>query len=177
MNEMNQSDQPPSIKPQPQPDPLQLEMLIRQRKDNQNLGLAALGGLIGATIGASVWAGVTVLTHYQIGWMAVGVGFLTGLIVRKMGQGIDPIYGVIGATFSLLGCLAGNLFAFCILISKEAGLPVMEVVSSLNPDFIVEIFKEGFSPIDLLFYGIALYEGYKFSINSITEQELANITK
>ncbi len=177
MNEMNQSAQPPSIKPQPQPDPQQLEMLIRQRKDNQNLGLAALGGLIGASIGAAVWTGVTVLTHYQIGWMAVGVGFLTGLIVRKMGQGIDPLYGVIGATFSLLGCLAGNLMAICIIAAKEVGLPVMDIVSSLTPSVIVEIFKESFSPIDLLFYGIAVYEGYRFSINRITEQELSNITK
>ncbi|HEY7544468.1 MAG TPA: hypothetical protein VID27_06285 [Blastocatellia bacterium] len=176
MNEMNQSNQPPSIT-QPQPDPQQLEILIRQRRDNQNLGLAALGGLIGASIGAAVWAGVTVVTNFQIGWMAVGVGFLTGLIVRKMGQGIDPIYGIIGATFSLLGCLGGNLLAICIVAAKEVGLPVMDVVSSLTPALIVDVFKESFSPIDLLFYGIALYEGYRFSINRITGQELASITK
>jgi hypothetical protein len=29
-----------------------------------------------------------------------------------------------------------------------------------------------FSPIDLLFYGIAIYEGYKLSFRQVTEDEL-----
>jgi hypothetical protein len=35
-----------------------------------------------------------------------------------------------------------------------------------------EVMMDAFSPMDLLFYGIAIYEGYKFSFRQITEEEL-----
>jgi hypothetical protein len=32
--------------------------------------------------------------------------------------------------------------------------------------------KDSFSPMELLFYGIAIYEGYNFSFRKITEEEI-----
>jgi len=37
----------------------------------------------------------------------------------------------------------------------------------LNLDTILIIFEDSFSPIDLVFYGIAVYEGYKFAFRKI----------
>jgi hypothetical protein len=47
----------------------------------------------------------------------------------------------------------------------------------LNPDIIVEIMKDTISPTDLLFYGIGVYEGYKFSFREISDEELATLVK
>lgn len=143
---------------------LSAQMQLRQIQANQNLGLGLVGGAVGACIGAAIWAGITAITNFQIGWMAVGVGFLTGFGVRTLGKGISPTFGVIGAILSLAGCLLGNLLSICVVISRQEGMPMLDVVSALNPSLAVELVKETFSVIDLLFYGIAVYQGYRFSI-------------
>lgn len=43
-----------------------------------------------------------------------------------------------------------------------------------QPKLAWELLRLAFQPLDLLFYGIALYEGYKFSFRRITRQELAD---
>jgi hypothetical protein len=136
-----------------------------------------MGGIGAATIGAIIWAIITATANYQIGWMAVGVGFLVGFAVRQFGKGIDTSFGIVGAALSLLGCLAGNLFSVCIVVSRQEGMAILEVLSRLNPEIVVGLMKATFSPIDLLFYGIAIYEGYKFSFRTITEGELAKMIK
>ena len=66
---------------------------------------------------------------------------------------------------SLAGLLIGNLAVAVLVLSKEIGVPIGGVLSILDMDFIGTIFKEALSgPIDLLFYGLALYFGYRFSI-------------
>ncbi len=158
-------------------DPARYQQLIDQIESNQNLQMAIIGGMIAAIIGASIWAVVTVLTNFQIGWMAVGVGFLVGYAVRIAGKGITKIYGYIGAVLALLGCLAGNLFSVCAIISKQEGIPFLDILMRLNPQITFDLLKATFSPIDLLFYAIAIYEGYRFSFRSITEEELAGVVK
>lgn len=39
----------------------------------------------------------------------------------------------------------------------------------------LEIMKVMFSPIDLLFYAVGVYEGYKFSFRQLTEEEIASV--
>lgn len=136
----------------------------------QNLGMAVAAGAISALVGAAVWAGITVATHYQIGWMAVGIGFLVGYAVRVAGHGVQPIFGVIGAVFALLGCLLGNLFGSAGFIAIENDVSYWMVVSSITPSMALEILEVTFSPIDLLFYGIAVYEGFKFAFTRVQTQ-------
>ena len=142
---------------------------LQELRDNQSLPLGVLGGLGGGAIGAALWALVTSLTSFQIGWMAVGVGFLAGYGVRLLGRGVDPAFGAAGAVTSLAGCLAGNLLTFCVILAREYHLTLPTVVSRLTPDLVLELFRVGFSPIDLLFYAIAIYEGYRFSIVAVPE--------
>ncbi|MBN2684554.1 MAG: hypothetical protein JXR40_04700 [Pontiellaceae bacterium] len=51
----------------------------------------------------------------------------------------------------------------------EEALPFFQVVFRLlaQPSSVIEVMKLTFSPMDLLFYGIALYEGYKFSFKTL----------
>jgi hypothetical protein len=142
---------------------------------NQNLPMGIVAGLVASLIGAGVWAGITVGTGYQIGWIAVGVGFLVGIAVRQFGKGITNIFGIVGAALALFGCLLGNLLSFCIVIAQQEEIAFMEVVGTLNVSVIVELFKVTFSAIDLLFYGIAIYEGYKFSFRQVSQEELAEL--
>ena len=131
--------------------------------ESDSLPMALLAGMVAAAAGAAAWAIVTVITQLQIGWMAVGIGFLVGLAVRKFGKGSSPAFQVLGAVLSLLGCLAGNLLAVCIFASRNEDLPLMTILAGLTPAIAVRLIVETFSAMDVLFYGLAVYEGYKFA--------------
>ncbi|MES2996104.1 MAG: hypothetical protein V4733_04765 [Verrucomicrobiota bacterium] len=128
-----------------------------------NIPFALVGGLVAMLVGAAIWAVITVVTNYQIGFMAVGVGFLVGFAVRFAGKGETMIFAVIGAVFALLGCLAGNLFSALGFLSKEYEIPFFELLGKFDFSKAPELFKETFSGMDLLFYAIAVYEGFKLS--------------
>lgn len=141
-------------------------------KMEQNLPMAIAGGLAASLAGGIVWAVVTVATGYQIGWMAVGVGFLVGYSVRYLGKGIDKIFGIIGASLALLGCLFGNFFSLIGFSAKQESMGVLSILGSIDYSLVPQIMIETFSPMDILFYGIAVYEGYRFSFRQITEQDI-----
>ena len=161
----------------PEIDPLRLQRFIQEIKENQSLLSGSLAGVAAAIVGAGLWGGITALTKYQIGWMAIGVGFLVGMAVRTFGKGIDKPFGIAGAAISVLGCAAGNLLATCIMISQQQQAPFSQVLSSLNPEVVTSLMKVTFQPMDLLFYGLAVYAGYRFSFRRITAEELAKLTK
>ena len=127
---------------------------------------AALGaGLVAALAGAIVWAVITVATQMQIGFMAVGVGFLVAWAVRRFGQGAHPVYGVLGAALALLGCVAGNLLSACSFLATSQGKGLMEILGlvAAHPAVAGRLLEATFSGMDLLFYAIAVYEGFKLS--------------
>ncbi len=128
-----------------------------------NLGLAIIGGAVAALIGAAAWAAVTITTGYQIGFMAIGVGFLVGFVVRHLGKGSTPVFGAVGALLSLAGCVVGNIVAFTGLIARASGQPLLSALSEISVPAIPAMLIGTFSAIDVLFYAIAVYEGYKLS--------------
>lgn len=161
----------------PQIDPTRLQRFIQEIKDNQSLLSGSLAGVAAALVGAGLWGVITAVTKYQIGWMAIGVGFLVGMAVRTFGKGIDKTFGIAGAAISVLGCAAGNLLAVCIMISQQEKVPFSEILSGLTPEVAVNLMKVTFNPMDVLFYGLAVYAGYRFSFRRISAEELAKLTK
>jgi uncharacterized membrane protein YeaQ/YmgE (transglycosylase-associated protein family) len=129
-----------------------------------NFGLAIAGGLGAAILGAAAWTVVTVVTQMELGIMAVAIGFLVGWAVRELGKGSDQKFGVVGAVCGLFGCVLGNALSALAFFSQAKGLPFLSVVANANPNFIVSLMTAFFSPMDLLFYAIAVYEAYKFSL-------------
>lgn len=158
---------------EPDVNPMQLQLAMDRLRREQNFGGAMVGGAAAALAGAAAWAAITVATEFQIGWMAVGVGFLVGFAVRSLGKGLDKTYGVVGALWSLLGCGVGNLLAIVGLVSQQENIPFFSLLSSLNFDLAKEMMVATFSPMDLLFYGIAVYEGYRFAFRRLTEEQLS----
>src|SRR5215213_3438047 len=90
-------------------DPVKLEQLMNSIKSRQSLSMAILGGLIASLVAALLWAIITYATKFQIGFMAIGVGFLVGYAVNYFGKGVTTAFGIVGAAFSLFGCILGNI--------------------------------------------------------------------
>src|SRR5438046_4554102 len=135
----------------------------------ENLPMGFMAGLVAAAVGAGLWALVTIVTGFQIGWMAVGVGFLVGWAVRIAGKGTHRAFGIMGALLALGGCAVGNLLTIVVIAARHFEIPLVAVFSRLTPDVVVQLMGATFSPMDLLFYGIAIYEGSRFSIVGGTE--------
>ena len=127
---------------------------------------AIIAGGVAAFICSVIWAVITVLTGYQVGLMAIGVGLFVGVGVGAFGDGIDFSFGIIGAILSLLGCLFGNLLSICAFISRNPQNPSFFTVLSdvaFHFDKLKSVYSAHFQPIDLLFYVIAIVVGFKVS--------------
>jgi hypothetical protein len=158
-------------------DPMMVEMAMEKFRSEQNLTGGVFAGLVGALAGAVIWAMITVFTKYQIGWMAVGVGFLVGIAIRTIGKGMDKVFGIVGAAMALLGCLLGNLFTVCYFVSVAEKMDFFDVLARLNLTVIANLLRATFNPMDLLFYAIAVYEGYRLSFRKIPEEEFLLMVK
>jgi hypothetical protein len=154
-----------------------VEAFLREFREGQQFGKAIVAGLLAAVAGAVAWGGITAATSYQIGWMAVAVGALVGYAVRIAGKGIDPKFGCAGAVLALAGCLAGNILAVCFFVSAKAEVPFISVVSQLTPETCYGLLKATFSPMDLIFYGLAVTVGFRSSFRHVTREEVAKLVE
>ncbi len=128
-----------------------------------NIPFALIFGFIASLIGASLWAVITVTTKYQIGYMAIAIGFLVGYAVKFSGRGNTITFGIIGAIFSLFGCVLGNYLSLIGFISADAHLSFFQTLSTISPSLVFKFMIEQFQFMDIVLYGIAVYEGFKFS--------------
>jgi hypothetical protein len=138
----------------------------------QNLPLAIVAAAVSAVIGSALWMGITVATQMHLGLVALAVGAGIGYAVRYAGKGVTKIYGVIGAVFTLLSCLAGEITAGMATVASRHGIDFFTVLTEIDLGKLTEAILENTSPIGYLIYGIGIYEGYKFSFRRLTPQEL-----
>jgi hypothetical protein len=106
---------------------------------------------------------VTVVTQSELGLMAIAVGFIVGMAIQKFRKEPDPTLGIFGAILALAGCVLGNAMSFVVFIAQHAGTPLVEAFLNVDLAKLVQVMAENFDAMDLLFYAIAIYEGYKFS--------------
>jgi hypothetical protein len=155
-----------------------VEPSITEMRTRQSFSLALVGGLVAAAAGAMVWTLTPVATGHRAGWMAIGVGLLVGGAVRVLGRGIDKSFGYLGAALSVFGCLLGNLLSVCTIVAAQQGLSTPNVLAHVfsNPVLIPAAMIATFRSMDLLFYGIAVYEGYRLSFRRVTDTDISRVT-
>lgn len=98
---------------------------VEELNYDSNLALGLIGGIVAMLVSAALWGFLTFITEIQISWMAIGLGFLVGFAVNKLGKGNTMIYGIIGAGLSLLGCMLGNLFFYSGVLAREYDVPFL----------------------------------------------------
>jgi hypothetical protein len=140
---------------------------IEQLEDQPNLLMGLIGGVIAMLVGAVFWGAVTYFTEYQIGWMAIGVGFLVGIAIKFFGRGKTLLFGVSAAALALIGCLLGNLMFYAGVIAREQSASFLEVFFLLlvTPAAALEVFTIAFDFKDILFYALAAYAGFSASMD------------
>ncbi len=136
---------------------------VEQARGGQNFPLAVIAGIAAAAMGAILWAAVTIATEYKLGLMALTVGYIVGQAIRTAGQGIDAKFGYLGAACGFLGCAFGDLLSNIVFYAQAKSYTSAQMLNLLSPEFISWLVQAAFSPMDLLFLAIGVYEGYKFS--------------
>lgn len=146
---------------------LSAQPAIEQLDDQPNLLMGLIGGVIAMLVGAFVWGAVTYFTEYQIGWMAIGVGFLVGVAVKFFGRGKSLVFGVSSASLALIGCVLGNLLFYSGAIAHEESAPFLEILFFFlfNPAALIELFVLAFDFMDILFYALAMYAGFSTALD------------
>ncbi|MEW7291032.1 hypothetical protein [Aquimarina sp. 2304DJ70-9] len=141
----------------------------------QNYPQGLIGGISTGIVGAVLWGAITVATGFQIGFMALAIGAAVGLAIRFSGKGVDPIFGISGAIIAVLSCFLGNFFSIIGFLANQENLAYIDTLFLFDYSFLWPIMQETFSIIDLLFYGIAGAEGYKFAFRALTEKDIAEL--
>lgn len=154
-------DNSSTSEPAPAGQPVALDMAALRTQ--QNFPLAVIAGLGAALGGALLWAVVTVMTQSELGIMAIAVGYLVGNAIKVAGNGVEKKFAFLGAVCGFVGCGLGNIFSATAFYAEANHLGAMEIVSSMNAEFLLNLMKQFSQPMDVLFYAIGIYEGYRFS--------------
>lgn len=153
------------------------ERTLTKLREEQNYSRALIVGIFAGIMGAVIWGAITVATEYQIGYMAIAIGAAVGFLMREAGKGIDQKFGFTGAIIAVISCFLGNFFSIVGFLSISEGLTFFDTLLAIDYSQVIPLMVETFSPIDLLFYGIAGYEGYKFAFRTFTEEEVAKLNQ
>jgi hypothetical protein len=148
------------------------ETSVKPDAMNVRLLLGILGALAGAILGAVAWAAITASTHFQIGYMAVGVGILAGYGMRVLSGGRDRADGIAAGIVALLGCVLGNLLTAVVVIAQHQHYAIVPAALAvlMQPALALELLRDGFDFMDLLFYAIAVYAGYRAALKPPSAQ-------
>ena len=76
---------------------------------------------VGALIGAAIWAGITIVSDYEIGWIAWILGLLAGggMVLGYREKNLRA--GVVAAGIAVLGIAAARIIIFLFLLSSAIG--------------------------------------------------------
>lgn len=86
-----------------------------------SLPVAIVAGVVAAIVGALVWALIAIVTDYEIGYMAIGIGALVALAIEfatKKKKGF-PLQ-IVGIICSVLGIILGKYFSFAYIVKDIA---------------------------------------------------------
>ncbi|WP_375766584.1 hypothetical protein NR798_33540 [Archangium gephyra] len=146
--------------------------LAAEQQTGARLPLALAGGAAGALVGAIIWAVIVVATNYEIGYVAVLVGYLAGHGVKLgAGKGRGQTLQIAAAGMSVFGLVIAKYFILAHFVvsspdSAELGL------GYFSPGlFIVFLQNIGsaLSAFDLLWIAFALMTAWRIPASSKIE--------
>ncbi len=129
-----------------------------------NFPLAICAGLGAAAAGAILWALFVYFTEMKLGLIVIAVGALVGLVIRKAGAGSDRRFGILGATCAAIAWALGTIFCDVAFVAKEVQRPFLDVLGNLGASESVSLALNAADGMDLLFLAIAVWEGYRLSL-------------
>ena len=129
---------------------------------------ALLGGLIAAVLSGAIWGGIAIWTGYEVGYVAIGVGFLCGLGVTMLSKGKRGMpLQMIAIMASVLGIVVGKYITFFDIfkgvMATETGAEAVSWMSMFSMGMI-KFFTANIASMaggfDLLWIALAVYTAW-----------------
>ena len=143
----------------------ELETAVSAMSTDINYVNASVGAVLGATVGALLWWGFTVVTHFAFGLVAVAIGFLAGWATvrfaggkRSGGLQVISIASALGG-FVVATYLVNMTFANKALAEQGESFRVAFPPQSL--DLFMRVLTVDFGLMDFVFLAIVVYEAWK----------------
>lgn len=143
-----------------------------EKSFTKNLLIGAGGALFAGSLAATLWAYITVLSGWQIGYLAIGTGFCVAIGARLTGQGTGWGFQVMSAAIAVLACFIGNLLAQIGFYAEEQSVHWLNAMAQFTPAELFGYTLTEMGPIDLLFYALAAGAGFKYSMPAEGDSEL-----
>ncbi len=142
-----------------------VELFVKAEQPAPNaLPRALVVGAFGALIAAVLWALIAVVTGYELGLIALAVGYFAGLGVRVgAGNAASMFLQVAAAGLALFGVLAAK-YMLVAYSWREAAMAKGITLSYFSEDILTafpEVLLETFTPYDGLWIFIAVTTAYK----------------
>jgi hypothetical protein len=131
------------------------------------LGPGIAGGVIAALVGGFLWGLIVILTEYEIGIAAWGIGFLAGFaVVRFAGGAKGTPLGVAAVISALFGIVIGKYISYAYFF-KQAVAERFNVDISYFDSEIFRAFRENLTDIfggfDLLWAALAVITAWRLT--------------
>jgi len=138
-----------------------------ERYTGSALGPGIAGGLVAATVGGFLWGLIVILTEYEIGIAAWGIGFLAGFaVVRFAGGAKGAPLQVVAVISSLLGIVIGKYISYAYFF-KQAVEGRFDVDISYFDSEILRAFRENlgdiFGGFDLIWAVLAIATAWRLT--------------
>jgi hypothetical protein len=127
-----------------------------------------LAGVVAAILATAIWYGVVVATHFQVGIVAIAVGFIVGQgVVLGARRRTSIVLVPISIVLTLLALVLSEYLIVAHFASQELGYAV-DVVQP--PDFVISVVADsvGADPLTLVFWAIALFQAFVIPWRSLT---------
>jgi hypothetical protein len=138
-----------------------------ERYTGSALGPGIAGGLIAAVVGGFLWGLIVILSEYEIGIAAWGIGFIVGFgVVRFAGGAKGTPLQVVAVVSSVLGIVIGKYISYAYFF-KQAVSDRFDVDLSYFDSQIFRAFRENlgdvFGGFDLIWAGLAVVTAWKLT--------------
>ncbi len=142
----------------------QYDDLIRSVNQKANYPLGILLGLVFGLIGAGIWALITKLTGYNIGLIAIVIGFLVSQGFVMAGRSTKIVMGITAAIIAFISIFFGNIAIGFLQIADYYDTTFIDVAMNFDyENYLIELITEIHTPFDIIFYGIAMLTAFKRS--------------
>jgi hypothetical protein len=123
-----------------------------------NIALGLVTALAAALVAAGIYGFVIGTTKHEIGWAAIGVGFVIGLAAGKLG-GRNPVLPVVSAVLALGAVYVGQLVGEAMLIADEYGVNFSKVFFD-HFGVVQDAWKADSDPLTFVFFAIAAFAAF-----------------
>ncbi|MGX9883508.1 hypothetical protein [Streptomyces sp. NPDC002276] len=145
--------QQPGAVPPPSPAPY-----APPAPSKNNIALGLVTAVVAALVASGIYGVVIGTTKHEIGWAAVGVGFVIGLAAGKIG-GRNPTLPVVSAVLALGAVYLGQLVGEAMIGADELGVSFSKVFFD-HFDVVQDAWKADADPLTFIFFAIAAFAAF-----------------